>query len=98
MVIVQFNCVVSAAVPERVYPLAVYQYVIQLMFRSNQMHPGPLPTIRLRKSLLEKSKIVPLAQVNEAFTIFVCCVIVTLPINNHRGIHLAIHEKSCMKY
>ena len=97
MVIVQFNCVVSAAVPERVNPLAVDQYLIQLMFRSNQVHPGPLPTIRLRKSLLDKSKVALLAQVNEAFTIYISCVIVTVLINNHRGIHLAMHANSSIK-
>ena len=97
MVIVQFNCVVSAAVPERVYPLVVDQYLIQLTFRSNQVHPGPLPTIRLRNYLLDKSKVVLLAQVNEGFTIFIRCVIVTVPINNGRGIHLAMHAKSSIK-
>ena len=97
MVIVQFNCVVSAAVPERVNPLAVDQYLIQLMFRSSQVHPGPLPTIRLRKSLLDKSKVALLAQVNEAFTIYISCVIVTVLINNHRGIHLAMHANSSIK-
>jgi len=85
VVIVQFNCVVSAAVPERVYPLAVDQYLIQLMFRSNQVHPGPLPTIRLRKSLLDKSKVVLLAQVNDMFTIFICCVILNSTYQQSQG-------------
>lgn len=97
MVIVQFNSLVSAAVPERVNPLAVDQYLIQLMFRSNQVHPGSLPTIRLRKSLLDKSKVALLAQVNEAFTIYISCVIVTVLINNHRRIHLAMHANSSIK-
>lgn len=97
MVIVQFNCVASAVVPEGVYPLAVDQYLIQLMFRSNQVHPGPLPTIRLRNSLLDKPKVVLLTQVNEAFTISISCVIVTVPINNHRGIHLAMHANSWIR-
>ena len=98
MVIVQFNSLVSAAVPERVNPLAVDQYLIQLMFRSHQVHPGSLPKIRLRKSLLDKCyKVALLAQVNEAFTIYISCVIVTVLINNHRGIHLAMHANSSIK-
>ena len=32
---VQFNSVVSTAVPDRVDPLAVNQYIIQLVFRSS---------------------------------------------------------------
>ena len=43
---VQFNCVVSTAVPDRVDPLAVNQYMIQLVFRSSWVHPGPLPITR----------------------------------------------------
>ena len=43
---VQFNCVVSTAVPDRVDPLTVNQYMIQLVFRSSWVHPGPLPITR----------------------------------------------------
>ena len=58
------------------------------MFRSNQVHPGPLPTIRLRNSLLDKSKVVLLTQVNEAFTIFISCVII---------VTVAMHANSWIK-
>ena len=71
--------------------------MIQWMFRSGWVHPGPLPTTRLRKSLLGKSKVVLLSQFHEALTIFICCVIVTEPTNDHGVIYMVIHTNFCIE-